>query len=59
MVAETQIHILFRHDRYYVLLRHPDGSEELSQQSWGTREECEQAIKQYAKDRGATLTRPQ
>jgi hypothetical protein len=55
----TQIHILFRENRYHVVLRHEDGAEEISDQSWNTREECEKAVEQYAKDRGQKLTRTQ
>jgi hypothetical protein len=58
-MSELQIHILFKDDHYYVLLRHSDGSEEISEQSFATREDCERAIKQYAKDRKAQLRRPQ
>jgi hypothetical protein len=55
----TRIYVLFRESRYYVVLRHEDGTEEISDQSWSTREECEKAIEQYAKDRGEKLTRTQ
>jgi len=55
----THIHIFARDGRYYVVLRHEDGTEEISQQSWETREECEKAIMQYAEDRGIELTRTQ
>jgi len=55
----TQIHILFSDNKYYVVLRHEDGSEEISDQSWDTKEECQKAVEQYAKDRGMQMTRTQ
>ena len=61
MTEETKIFIWQKADdnRFYVVLRHADGTEEISQQSWTTREECNKAIEEYAKDRGADLTRVQ
>jgi hypothetical protein len=56
-MSELQIHILFKDERYYVLLRHSNGSEEISEQSFASRKECEKAIEQYAKDRRAKLVR--
>lgn len=58
-ILMTQIYILFRNEKYYVVLRHQDGSEEISDQSFATREECENAIEQYVKDRKVQLMRPQ
>jgi hypothetical protein len=58
-MSELQIHILLKDDgRYYVLLHHLDGREEISQQSFATRQECEEAIQQYVIDRGLYGMRP-
>jgi hypothetical protein len=56
---ETTIHIFHHDDKFRVVLRHPDGREEISEQSWSTREACEKAIEQYVKDRGVQLARTQ
>ena len=58
-LQETQIKIFRKDDRYHVLLQHADGREELSHQSYPTRQACEAAIQQYVKDRDAQLRRVQ
>jgi hypothetical protein len=58
-MAEETIHVFCHSGRYHVVLRHADGTEEISDQSWDTREECEKAIEQYVKDRGVELSRTQ
>lgn len=58
-MTEINIYTLFKDDRWRILLRHQDGREEVSEQSWATREECDTAIKQYAKELGAKLSRVQ
>jgi hypothetical protein len=58
MSDEIQIHILHHADRYHVVLRHPNGREEISDQSFATEQECKSAIEQYVRDRKAQIKRP-
>ena len=43
--------------RYHIGLRHDDGRAEVSDQSWATEKECEQAIEQYADEMGEMVQR--
>jgi len=47
-MTEIKIFIWEEVDKFRVVLRYPDGREEISDNSWATREECEAAIKEYA-----------
>jgi len=58
-MKETKIFILELRKKFHVLLRHEDGSEEVSDKGWPTREECERAIEEYAKSQGGDLHRTQ
>jgi hypothetical protein len=60
-VEETKIFIWHKSedDRFYVILSHADGKEEISEQSWATRAECVKAIEEYVKERGGDLARMQ
>lgn len=40
-------------------LVHPDGSVEISDQSWKTQKECSEAIEQYAREKGGRMERYQ
>ena len=53
--------LMFRKDdtHWHVILQHEDGSEEISDNSFSSKEECEAAIKQYAEYRRGQLQRYQ
>ncbi len=42
---------------YHVMIEHPDGEQEISYQYWSSKTEAETALEQYAKDRGAEISR--
>lgn len=46
--------ILSKDGKFFVVLRHHNGSEEISDQSYATEAECRAAIEQYITDIGAT-----
>lgn len=53
---ELQIYMLFREEKWFIVLEHADGREEISHKSFKTKQECSDAIAQYVKDRNGEVT---
>ena len=46
-------------NQFKIMLQHPNGDQEISDQTFGSRAEAEAAVMQYAKDRDGTMNRLQ
>jgi hypothetical protein len=57
-IESTKISVYRKDDtHWHVILQHEDGREEISDNSFRSKEECEAAIMQYVKDRKGQLQR--